>query len=236
MDSFIPSRLITLAFCCSFYLTLSSPTITNSFVPFSTLTYQRKLICGLSLSRLRTGSNLLMSIWPCRDGKRIPRPTYSGNKGAQYILFMNDANDTSPRITSSNSTPSLLIYMIPYLTSPFINLWLLIHAPNLFCDVTFPLTLPFLSGCLRTLQEPDVLFTFDFPIPFPFDLCPDFNLLSNQTFTFNFPEVYILNSSFIQDIPFVTANLFRIQMYNSNVILAYDSHPYRHTPKFPLDG
>ena len=134
--------------------------------------------------------------------------------------------------TSSNSIPSLLIYMIPYLTSPFIDLRMRIHAPDLFCDVTFLLTLVFLPGCLRTLQEPDVLFTFDFPIPFPFYLCPDFNLLSNETFTFNFPEVYILNSSFIQDIPFITADLFQIQMYNSNVILAYNSHPYRHTPKF----
>ena len=121
--------------------------------------------------------------------------------------------------------------MIPYFSSLFADLWFLIHAPDLFCDVTFPLTLAFLPGCLRTLQEPDVLLTFDFPILFPFYLCPDFNLLLNETFTFNFPKVYILNS-FIQDIPFVMADLFRIQMYNSNVILVYDSHTYRHTPKF----
>jgi hypothetical protein len=122
--------------------------------------------------------------------------------------------------------------MIPYFSSPFADLRFLIHAPDLFCNVTFPLTLAFYfrlpSNPSRTHMY---LSTFDL-LPFPFYLCPDFNLLSNDTFTFNFPEVYILNSSFIQDIPLATAEFFRIQMYNSNVILAYDSHPYRHTPKF----
>jgi hypothetical protein len=132
--------------------------------------------------------------------------------------------------TSSNSTPSLLIYMIPYLTSPFIDLRLLIHAPDLFCDVTFPLTLLFISGCLRTLRDSYV--TFDFLLPIPFYLFPDFNLLPNNTFVFDFSEIHALTSSFIQDTLSATAELLRIRMYNSNVTLAYDSHPYRHTPKF----
>ena len=118
--------------------------------------------------------------------------------------------------TSSNSTPSLLIYMIPYLTSPFIDLWLLIYAPDLFCDVTFPLTLPFLSGCLRTLRDSYV--TFDFLLPIPFYLFPDFNLLPNNTFVFDFSKIHILNSFFYPGYPLCYGQ----SLLNSNVQLKCD--------------
>jgi hypothetical protein len=130
---------------------------------------------------------------------------------------------------SSNLAISPSIYMIPYLSSLFADLRLLIHAPDLFCNVTFPLILPSLSG-LQTLRDSYVPLTFDFSLPIPFYLFPDFNLLPNDTLVFDFSEIHVLTSSFIQ--LSATAELLRIQMYNSNVTLAYDSHPYQHTPKF----
>lgn len=118
-----------------------------------------------------------------------------------------------------NSFPSL-----------FSDLRLCLHAPDLFCDVTFPLIFPFPPGHPRIIQDSYVNFTFDFSFPTPFYLFADFNLLPDETsFVFDFSDSYVLTPSFTQDTLFVTAAILQIQMYNSNVTIAYNSHSNRHT-------
>jgi hypothetical protein len=132
--------------------------------------------------------------------------------------------------TSSNSTPSLLIYMTFYSFTPFVDLRLLIHAPDLYCQIMFPFVISFPSGIFQEFCVTP--FTFDFLLPVPFYLLSDFNLLPDEApFVFDFSDLYALTSFFTQDTRSATADFLQIQMYNFNVTLAHNLHPTRRSAK-----
>jgi len=125
-------------------------------------------------------------------------------------------------------TPNLFITL--FFSSPFVDLQLLIYAPDLYCQLIFPIVISFPLGFLQdSCISP---FTFDFSFPTPFHLFPDFNfLLDEAPFVFDYSDFYVLTPSLTQDTLSATATILQIQLYNSSVTLAYDSHPSCRSPK-----
>jgi hypothetical protein len=75
-------------------------------------------------------------------------------------------------------------------------------------------------------------FTFNIPPPTPFYLLFDFTSSSDEElFIFNFDDPQLLTHLYSQDTCSVTQDLLRIQMYQTNVLLAFDSATYRRSPQ-----
>jgi len=128
------------------------------------------------------------------------------------------------------------------------SLFLFIPAPSPFDDNMFYLQSPvfgfsnlpspslislYLSGSSHHPSESSRFsFTFNIPPPTPFYLLFDFTSSSDEElFIFNFDDPQLLTYFYSQDTCSVTQDLLRIQMYQTNVLLAFDSATYRRSPQ-----
>jgi len=128
-------------------------------------------------------------------------------------------------------TPSLSLFIPP--PSPFDDLFYL--QPPVFDFLKLQsslLTSSSFSGTLHHFSESSRFpFTFDILIPSPFYLF-DFNSsLDKELLIFNLDDPQLLTYLYSQDTCSVLQDLLQIQMYQTNVFIAFDSSTYHRSPQ-----
>jgi len=142
---------------------------------------------------------------------------------AQAFPFLISNGIFIPSLSQSNSPPSPFDDMF-YLQFPVFGFS---KSPSLL------LTSSYLSGSSHHPSESSRFsFTFNIPPPTPFYLLFDFTSSSDEElFIFNFDDPQLLIYLYSQDTPSSTQDLLRIQMYQANVLIAFDSSTYRRSPQ-----